>query len=93
VRTEARGRTPLADTPDRRGLGATQSPQGARRGLLVAALAAAREGGWEAADEVELLLRAGTEVTAVRGHPHNIRITVPADLDLAEGLLIEAPPD
>ena len=81
----------LEDTLDRGQLGAAQSPQAARRGLLVRALNAHKKNADGASllpeNEVALLQQAGIPVTAVRGHPHNIRITHPEDLELAEGLL------
>jgi 2-C-methyl-D-erythritol 4-phosphate cytidylyltransferase len=72
---------------DRRRIGAAQSPQGAKIDRLRDALAKARDDGYEPEDEVALLHHADVPVTAVRGHPHNVRITVRDDLVVAEGLL------
>jgi len=81
--------TRLGAAVDRRQLGAAQAPQAARRALLERALEKAKTDGVEPEDEVTLLRNADIEVTAVRGNPHNFRITVRDDLVLAEGLLQE----
>ena len=81
------GRPRLEDTVDRSRLGAAQTPVAVRRELLEGALEAARNGESEPADDVDLLQRGGVAVTAVRGDVKNLRITTPADMDLAEALL------
>ncbi|MGE5726450.1 MAG: 2-C-methyl-D-erythritol 4-phosphate cytidylyltransferase [Acidobacteriota bacterium] len=61
-----------------------QTPQGFRFGLLKKAFEEARSDGFAGTDEASLLERAGHEVAVVMGSPRNIKITTPADLDLAE---------
>jgi 2-C-methyl-D-erythritol 4-phosphate cytidylyltransferase/2-C-methyl-D-erythritol 2,4-cyclodiphosphate synthase len=66
---------------DRTGLVLVQTPQGARRDLLVAALGRHADGA-PADDEAELLAREGIPVATVPGDPANVKITHPADLEL-----------
>jgi 2-C-methyl-D-erythritol 4-phosphate cytidylyltransferase/2-C-methyl-D-erythritol 2,4-cyclodiphosphate synthase len=66
---------------ERDGLARAQTPQGARRELLVAALAR-HAAGVAAADEAELLARDGIAVATVPGDPANVKITHPEDLEL-----------
>jgi 2-C-methyl-D-erythritol 4-phosphate cytidylyltransferase/2-C-methyl-D-erythritol 2,4-cyclodiphosphate synthase len=68
-------------TVERAGLARAQTPQGARRALLVAALARHADGE-AAADEAELLAREGITVAAVPGDPANVKVTHPEDLEL-----------
>jgi 2-C-methyl-D-erythritol 4-phosphate cytidylyltransferase/2-C-methyl-D-erythritol 2,4-cyclodiphosphate synthase len=75
----------VVDGPPRTGLGRAQTPQGARRGLLLAAFASAGDGG-DFSDEAALLAAAGVPVTAVPGDPENIKVTEPADLELARAI-------
>jgi 2-C-methyl-D-erythritol 4-phosphate cytidylyltransferase len=63
-----------------------QTPQGARRELLLRALAEASRDGLVATDEVGALLHAGVEVALVPGDERNIKLTRPADWLLAEAL-------
>jgi 2-C-methyl-D-erythritol 4-phosphate cytidylyltransferase/2-C-methyl-D-erythritol 2,4-cyclodiphosphate synthase len=70
----------------RDGLAAAQTPQAARRELLAAAFAAAKPAD-EFTDEAELLAAAGTSVAAVAGEASNLKVTQPADLDLARALV------
>lgn len=58
-----------------------QTPQGFRRELLVAALAAARDS--EVTDEAMLVEHAGIPVFVVEGDPTNVKITTAEDLELA----------
>ena len=76
----------FAQTVDREGLWRMQTPQGARRALLLDALAQAEREGWQGTDEVGLLQRAGVHVTLVPGDERNIKLTRPADWRLAEAL-------
>ena len=66
---------------EREGLARAQTPQGARRDLLVAALTRHRDGP-AAADEAELFARDGVAVATVAGDPANVKITHPDDLEL-----------
>jgi 2-C-methyl-D-erythritol 4-phosphate cytidylyltransferase/2-C-methyl-D-erythritol 2,4-cyclodiphosphate synthase len=71
---------------DRSGLVRAQTPQGARRDLLVAAFERHAVGA-DAADEAELLARAGVAVATVAGDPANVKITHAADLELVRRLM------
>ncbi len=61
-----------------------QTPQGFRFGLLKKVFDEARADGFLGTDEASLLERAGHDVWVVMGSPKNIKITTPADLELAE---------
>lgn len=61
-----------------------QTPQGFRYGLLKSAMDNALQDGFAGTDEASLVERAGHEVAVVMGSPRNIKITTPADLELAE---------
>lgn len=69
---------------DRSGLVRTQTPQGARRDILVEALAAAR--GTPFTDEAALLESRGVPVATVPGDARNMKVTEPADLDLVRAI-------
>ncbi len=77
----------VAGTVDRSGLAAAQTPQGVRRGLLRGVLATteARDGTWT--DEAALLEACRIAVHVVPGDAANLKVTVPADLARAAGLL------
>lgn len=68
----------VVETVDRSGLASAQTPQGARRGLLRRALAAA--GSQDATDEAALLEASAIAVHVVAGDPANVKVTVPGDL-------------
>jgi 2-C-methyl-D-erythritol 4-phosphate cytidylyltransferase / 2-C-methyl-D-erythritol 2,4-cyclodiphosphate synthase len=76
----------LAGTTDREGLHRAQTPQGARRDLLLSALEALAGGEQVFGDEAELLTRHGVPVTAVAGQAANLKVTLPDDLELARQL-------
>jgi len=61
-----------------------QTPQGFRAGLLRRAFAEAEAVGFTGTDEASLVERAGAQVMVVPGSPENLKITQPADLELAE---------
>jgi 2-C-methyl-D-erythritol 4-phosphate cytidylyltransferase len=61
-----------------------QTPQGFRLGLLRRAMDEAIADGFTGTDEASLVERSGHEVAVVMGSPRNIKITTPADLELAE---------
>ena len=69
---------------DRTGLVRTQTPQGARRELLVDAYAAAR--GATYTDEAALLESRGIMVATVPGEATNLKVTEPADLDIVRAI-------
>jgi 2-C-methyl-D-erythritol 4-phosphate cytidylyltransferase len=54
------------------------------RHLLRTALEAAERGGYEATDDVGLLERIGLRVHVLEGSRTNIKVTTPADLELAQ---------
>jgi 2-C-methyl-D-erythritol 4-phosphate cytidylyltransferase len=61
-----------------------QTPQGFRYGLLKKAFDEAERDGFSGTDESSLVERSGHEVVVVMGSPRNIKITTPADMELAE---------
>lgn len=61
-----------------------QTPQGFRYGILKKAFDEATADGFLGTDEASLVERSGQEVAVVMGSPRNIKITTPADLELAE---------
>ncbi len=77
----------VVETIDRSTLGAAQTPQGFRYGLLVEAYARARKDGALLTDEAMAVERMGEPVEAVAGSARNLKITTPADLRRAEDLL------
>lgn len=79
-----RGR--ITGVGERTGLFRAQTPQGARRDLLLAAVAAHAAGAEEIPDEADLLARNGVAVHTVEGEVTNIKLTLPEDLALAQRL-------
>lgn len=67
-----------------------QTPQGFRYELIKRAFDSATADGFTGTDEASLVERLGAEVWVVMGSARNIKITTPADLDLAEFLLAQA---
>ena len=61
-----------------------QTPQGFRYALLKKAFDDAAADGFLGTDEASLLERAGVPVSVVMGSPRNLKITAPADMELAE---------
>jgi len=61
-----------------------QTPQGSRVGLLKRAFAEAEAEGFNGTDEASLIEHLGEPVHVVMGSARNIKITTPADLELAE---------
>jgi 2-C-methyl-D-erythritol 4-phosphate cytidylyltransferase len=61
-----------------------QTPQGFRYGVLKKAFDEAAADGFIGTDEASLVERSGHPVAVVMGSPRNIKITTPADLELAE---------
>lgn len=75
----------VTGTVDRAGLAAAQTPQGARRGLLLAAFETFPPGGpRQFTDEAALLEACRIAVHAIPGQPDNLKVTVPGDLRRAE---------
>jgi 2-C-methyl-D-erythritol 4-phosphate cytidylyltransferase len=61
-----------------------QTPQGFRYEVLKKAFDEASADGFVGTDEASLVERSGHEVAVVMGSPRNIKITTPADFELAE---------
>ena len=74
----------LGASLERDGLVRTQTPQGARRELLLDSFAAA--GGESFSDEAALLESRGVPIAAVAGEASNIKVTEPADLELVRAI-------
>jgi 2-C-methyl-D-erythritol 4-phosphate cytidylyltransferase/2-C-methyl-D-erythritol 2,4-cyclodiphosphate synthase len=81
-----RDRSGRLETLARDGLHAMQTPQGFERRLLERAYAAA-PASLVATDDAVLVEALGEPVELVEGEPGNLKITVPADLELAAKLL------
>lgn len=64
-----------------------QTPQGFRYSVLKHAFDEATADGFLGTDEASLVERSGHEVAVVMGSPRNIKITTPADMELAEFFL------
>lgn len=74
----------LAGSVERDAVVRAQTPQGARRELLLEAYAAA--GGRAHADEAGLLEAHGWRVATVAGEATNLKVTEPADLEIVQAL-------
>lgn len=61
-----------------------QTPQGFRYGVIKKAFDEASRDGFLGTDEASLVERSGHDVAVVMGSPRNIKITAPADMELAE---------
>ena len=64
-----------------------QTPQGFRYNVLKKAFDEATADGFMGTDEASLVERSGHQVAVVMGAPRNIKITTPADMELAEFFL------
>tara|TARA_B100001179_G_C18601290_1_gene410469 strand:- start:388 stop:1596 length:1209 start_codon:yes stop_codon:yes gene_type:complete len=73
---------------DRARIVRSQTPQGFRYSVLIAAHAAAAASGTEATDDATLVELSGHPVRAVQGEIGNIKVTAPGDLDLAAQQLL-----
>ena len=71
-------------TIPRAGVVLAQTPQGFRYGVIKKAFDEAAADGFTGTDEASLAERSGHEVAVVMGSPRNIKITTPADMELAE---------
>lgn len=74
----------VLETVPREGLWRALTPQMFRLGALQAALEAAARDGVMVTDEASAIERAGGRPLMVAGHADNLKITLPADLALAE---------
>ena len=75
----------LATVP-REGVWLAQTPQVARRELLLEAMARAERDGFAGTDDVSLLERIGATVHVVRSATTNLKVTTPDDWALAEAI-------
>jgi len=71
-------------TLPRAGIVMAQTPQGFRYGVIKKAFDEASADGFLGTDEASLVERSGHDVAVVMGSPRNIKITTPADMELAE---------
>jgi len=71
-------------TLPRAGVVMAQTPQGFRYSVIKKAFDEASADGFLGTDEASLVERSGHEVAVVMGSPRNIKITTPADMELAE---------
>jgi len=78
-------------TRDRSELLLAQTPQGFRREILRDAYGKAEEEGRQGTDDASLVEAAGHAVIPIPGEEGNIKITIPEDIRMAEGLLHEQP--
>lgn len=74
--------TIIATIP-RAGLWHAQTPQAFRRALLIGAHERAVRERWTATDDAELVERCGGRVEVIDGSSANLKITTPADLEIA----------
>ena len=77
----------IVSTPDRNTLWYAQTPQAFPRGLILAVHSAAARARVSSTDDAALVAQHGGCVRVIAGESSNIKITVPADLRLAEALL------
>jgi 2-C-methyl-D-erythritol 4-phosphate cytidylyltransferase len=85
----ANGDDRVAATEPRAGLWQAQTPQMFRYGILIEALRRAR--GSDVTDEASAIERIGLKPRLVMGEPRNLKITYPADFELAR-VIVEAQP-
>jgi 2-C-methyl-D-erythritol 4-phosphate cytidylyltransferase len=78
----------VVETPPRETLWHAQTPQVARRDLLLEGLEAARREGRTVSDDVAVVEALGHPVRLVEGSADNLKITTPGDLPLAEAILV-----
>jgi len=74
----------VKSTLPRAGVVLAQTPQGFRYSVIKKAFDEASADGFVGTDEASLAERSGHDVAVVMGSPRNIKITTPADMELAE---------
>jgi 2-C-methyl-D-erythritol 4-phosphate cytidylyltransferase len=74
----------VKSTLPRAGVVLAQTPQGFHYSVIKKAFDEAADDGFVGTDEASLAERSGHEVAVVMGSPRNIKITTPADMELAE---------
>jgi 2-C-methyl-D-erythritol 4-phosphate cytidylyltransferase/2-C-methyl-D-erythritol 2,4-cyclodiphosphate synthase len=77
----------IAGTANRENFALAQTPQGFRRGILLAALEWARAHGVVGTDEAEIVEKSGHAIARVEGSEENLKLTTPRDFDMARKLL------
>ncbi|MCK2149673.1 2-C-methyl-D-erythritol 4-phosphate cytidylyltransferase [Marinobacter alexandrii] len=88
LKRAGRGENPeVQETVDRRPLWRALTPQMFRYSALITALEKAQDAGLPVTDESSAMEFSGTMPVLVEGRPDNIKVTVPADLDLAGFIL------
>jgi 2-C-methyl-D-erythritol 4-phosphate cytidylyltransferase len=83
VERTAEGAIVKATIP-RAGIVLAQTPQGFHYSVIKKAFDEAAADGFTGTDEASLVERSGHQVAVVMGSPRNIKITTPADMELAE---------
>jgi 2-C-methyl-D-erythritol 4-phosphate cytidylyltransferase len=91
ARAGSAGEERVASTVDRSGKWLAQTPQMFRLGLLHRALSEARDAGAAVTDEASAVERLGLSPRLVPGAFENLKITWPADFELAARLLTTRP--
>jgi 2-C-methyl-D-erythritol 4-phosphate cytidylyltransferase len=84
---QVNGHGAIVATPDRRTLWRAQTPQAFPRSIVAAAYRQAEADGFLATDDAAIITRYGGTVRVIEGDPGNMKITVPADVRIAEALL------
>lgn len=77
----------IEKTTDRKKIWLVQTPQVFKFSIIQSACEAARRDNFNATDDAALIERLGHNVYLVQGHPYNIKITTPEDLEVAGKLL------
>lgn len=77
----------LRETPDRRLLWACQTPQTFRVAVIRNAHEEALHRGFHGTDDATLARHCGSPVKLVPGSPHNLKVTRPSDLHVAEAFI------
>lgn len=78
----------IVETPSRKSVWQTQTPQVFRKALILEAYQEAQENNFVGTDDSSLVERLGKKVKMVQGDRSNFKITYPLDLEMAQ-LLIE----
>jgi len=73
----------IKSTIPRAGIVLAQTPQGFRYAVIKKAFDEAAADGFRGTDESSLVERSGHDVAVVMGSPRNLKITAPADMELA----------
>ena len=77
----------IVETLDRKEIWRAQTPQVFKTELIIEAYRRAQEDGFEATDDAALVERMGIRPAVVESDWQNLKITVPADMIVAEALL------